>query len=50
MPSVKTGERRDIYIIFGIVTEENDERANCAHRLPQIEDKNVLEQKRGAVA
>ena len=43
MPSVKTGEIRDIYVIFGIVNEENDERANTSHLLPQIEDKNVLE-------
>ena len=26
---------------FGIVNEENDKRANSAHLLPQIEDKNV---------
>ena len=50
MLSVKTGERRDIDVIFGIVNEENDERANSAHLLPQIEDENMLERKRGAVA
>ena len=26
---------------FGIVNEENDKKANSAHLLPQIEDKNV---------
>ena len=41
MPSVKIVERRDIDVIFGIVNEENDKRANSAHLLPQIEDKNV---------
>ena len=41
MPSVKTGNRRDVDVIFGILNEENDKRANSAHLLPQIEDKNV---------
>ena len=41
MPRVKIVERRDIDVIFGIVNEENDKRANSAHLLPQIEDKNV---------
>ena len=41
MQSVKTGERRDIDVIFRIVNEENDKRAYSAHLLPQIEDKNV---------
>ena len=41
MPRVKILERRDIDVIFGIVNEENDKRANSAHLLPQIEDKNV---------
>ena len=41
MPHVKIVERRDIDVIFGIVNEENDKRANSAHLLPQIKDKNV---------
>ena len=39
MSSVKIVERMDIDVIFGIINEENDKRANSAHLLPQIEDK-----------
>ena len=39
MPSAKIVKRMDIDVIFGIVNEENDKRANSIHRLLQIEDK-----------